>query len=275
MMRSLFSILLLSFLLGCASVKLPTERYVQYQYNKSYTYQDDELRIALENPLHCPLRIWVLSEDQVVQARFNEINPVLLDSKTDTVLTFLNTNPPKGEISFSSRLGSTSKEIKKIALDLPFKEGKRYRVIQGNNTDFTHKGSWSGYALDLGLKVGDTVCAATGGFVVGVIDQYKFGGEGKEWEPFANFVTLYEPISGLFTQYVHLKQDGSLVKVGDQVERGQPIALSGMTGQTNVEHLHFNCLVPVNTNEGLESIPYEFVGGIQSQGLKAGDMVSK
>lgn len=274
-MRSLFSIFLLPILLGCASAKLPSEKYGQYPYKKSFTYQDKELRIELENPLHCPLRIWVVSEDQVLQARFNKMNPVLLDSKSDTVLTFLNIDPPKGRIRFRSRLGSTSKVIKKIALDLPFKEGKKYRVIQGNNTDFTHKGSWSGYALDLGLKVGDTVCAATGGFVVGVIDKYRFGGEGKEWEPYANFVTLYEPNSGLFTQYVHLKQDGSLVKVGDKVERGQPIALSGMTGWTNVEHLHFNCLIPVNNNQGLESIPYEFVGGFQSEGLKEGDIVTK
>ena len=110
---------------------------------------------------------------------------------------------------------------------------------------------------------------------VGVIDKYKFGGEGDKWRPFGNFITIYEPDSGIFTQYVHLIKNGSLVKVGEKIDSGQPIALSGKTGQTDIEHLHFNCLIPINNNDGLKSIPFEFVEGYKSESLKKSDIVKK
>jgi murein DD-endopeptidase MepM/ murein hydrolase activator NlpD len=69
--------------------------------------------------------------------------------------------------------------------------------------------------------------------------------------------------------------NGSLVKIGDKVHRGQKIALSGNTGQSTVEHLHFSSLVPVNSEGGLKSVPIEFVGGIKAIHLKKGDVLKK
>jgi murein DD-endopeptidase MepM/ murein hydrolase activator NlpD len=129
--------------------------------------------------------------------------------------------------------------------------------------------------LDFDLKTNDTICSATDGFVVGVVSKYKYGGKGEEWKPFANFSTIYEPSSGVFTQYNHLVENGSLVKVGDKIVRGQKIALSGNTGLSTEEHLHFSCLIPVNSEDGLKSIPIEFVGGIKGINLKKGDELKK
>jgi murein DD-endopeptidase MepM/ murein hydrolase activator NlpD len=72
----------------------------------------------------------------------------------------------------------------------------------------------------------DTICSATDGFVVGIVNQYKYGGRRLKWHPFANTITVYDPISGLFTQYAHLVQKGNLVKMGDKVIRGQKIGLA-------------------------------------------------
>ena len=48
-----------------------------------------------------------------------------------------------------------------------------------------------------------------------------------------------------------------------------------MTGQPDVGHLHFNCLIPTNSKDGLMSIPFEFVGGYKSTELNKGDIIEK
>lgn len=274
-MKFYTNFLFLFVLFGCSSSKLPTKKISQYIYNKSYLYLDDSLKISLKNPLKCPLRIWIQTSNNELQTLFNQSTPITLKSEKDTIITYSNKSGLESKVNFASRLGSTSKQIKNIKLELPFKKGKGFVVVQGNNTNFTHNTDYSRYAVDFDLKVNDTICSATNGFVVGVIDKYKFGGKKPEWKDFGNFITIYEPNSGIFTQYVHLTENGSLVKLGDEIKQGQAIGLSGMTGQTYSEHLHFNCLVPVNNNDGLKSIPSEFTGSYKSTELKKGDLIEK
>ena len=158
-------------------------------------------------------------------------------------------------------------------MEFPFAKNKEYIILQGNNTNFTHNSNFSRYAIDFNLKTNDTVHSATNGYVVGVIDKYEFGGKSDKWRDYGNFITVYDPDSGIFCQYSHLVKSGSLVAIGDRVEMGQPIALSGNTGQSTVEHLHFNCLKPIHNNDGLISIPVEFVNGQKGIDLKEGDVV--
>lgn len=268
-------LLIIAVTIGCQSSKLPSKRYSQYQYHTSYTLDKNELKVELGNPLNCPLRVWIQSSDKDLKSYLDKINPIELEPTSDTLLIIPNINKLDSKINFASRLGSLSKKIKDIDLELPFIAGKQYRVIQGNNSNYTHNTNWSRYAIDFSLKINDTVCSATDGYVVGVIDQYKYGGKGDEWKPFGNFITIYDPFSGIFTQYVHLTENGSFVKVGDSIKKGQPIGLSGLTGQTDIEHLHFNCLVPSNSNDGLQSIPYQFIEGYKSVELKRNGLVKK
>ena len=274
-MKQLIGFIFIIALAGCQSNKLPDKKYGQYSYTRSAEFADGELKITLENPLMCPLRVWVQSADDPLQQILKPSNPIVLSPEMDTVIVIADITQPEGKIYFNSRLGSVDKEIRKTALDLPFPKGRKYRVIQGNNSNYTHNTDWSRYAVDFSLQVNDTICAAPDGYVVGVIDQYQYGGKGNKWKPYGNFVTIYEPSSGLFTQYVHLVQNGSFLSVGDSVKRGQPIGLSGMTGQTDIAHLHFNCLVPTTSSAGLKSTPFEFTGGYKSQSLKKGDVLRK
>lgn len=261
------------FISGFTVAQIPQEKYQQYEYEKSVINSHDTLKIILKNPLQCPLRIWIHTDDQDLQHKLNSLSPVLLQSTSDTTLIFTNLRGPGRKFRFSSRLGSLLKKTENIGLDLPFPTGREYLIMQGNNTDFTHNTEWSRYALDFNLKTNDTICSATDGYVVGVIDRYKLSGKGKEWQPFSNFLTIYDPDSGLFCQYVHLTQSGSLVKIGDHVKKGQKIALSGNTGQSTREHLHFSCLIPVNTEDGLKSVPITFANGLKGTALKKGDRV--
>ena|GEM_PF-335706 len=266
---------LMLFVCNCTAIKLPAETYDQYTYQTSYRHVDDQLIIDIENPLYSPLRVWIFNDSSSLQDLFDVANPVEIEAKSDTTLTYNNITEFDQDIRFSSRLGSLSKEIQPVTMEFPFPKNKEYRVLQGNDTDFTHNTDWSRYAIDFDLKTNDIITSASDGYVVGVVDKYEFGGEGPEWKPFANYITVYEPNSGIFIQYVHLLKNGSMVRVGDKIKAGQPIARSGNTGQSTIEHLHFNVLVPENSENGLRSVPIEFVGGANGTDLKKGDLVRR
>jgi murein DD-endopeptidase MepM/ murein hydrolase activator NlpD len=59
---------------------------------------------------------------------------------------------------------------------------------------------------------------------------------GNELNGYGNLVQVRHP-NGYVTAYAHAKE--LLVKRGDQVRRGQPIARSGQTGNVNAPQLHF------------------------------------
>ncbi|HMB41425.1 MAG TPA: M23 family metallopeptidase [Balneolaceae bacterium] len=271
----LWGITIILFLCSCKTAKLPAETYDQYAYRKSFRHVDDHLIIEIENPLHAPLRVWMFNNSNTLQNLFDAENPVEIGARSDTTLIYEDITEFDQDIRFSSRLGSLQKEIQPVTLEFPFPKNKEYRVLQGNNTDFTHNTEWSRYAIDFDLKTNDTVTSASDGYVVGVVDKYDFGGVGAEWQPFANYITVYEPESGIFIQYVHLVKNGSFVQVGDKIRAGQPIARSGNTGQSTIEHLHFNVLVPENSENGLRSVPIEFEGGIEGTRLKEVDVVRR
>jgi murein DD-endopeptidase MepM/ murein hydrolase activator NlpD len=273
--RLLTLLLFASLVFSCTYKKLPKQTLKQFQYKKEYRFSGDSLHVEIINPLHCPLRVWIQSTDTLQQRILSKKNPFLLPPFCDTSFVFSGFENSAATIRFAARLGDPAQEINPVALELPFPRRRWYRIIQGNNSKPTHRSDWSRFAIDFALAEKDTICAATDGYVVGVIDGYKFGGPDAKWRPFGNFITLFDPVSGYYTQYVHLCHEGSLVKVGDRVEKGMPIALSGKTGQTDVEHLHFNCLVPVNTSDGMKSTPVEFIEGYKGEALKRNMVVRK
>lgn len=121
------------------------------------------------------------------------------------------------------------------------------------------------------MAVGDTITAAAYGYVVGVVDGYKHGGNNRKWMDFANFITLYHPEFNVFTQYVHLVHNGSLVALGDTVVAGQPVALSGNTGFSSGPHLHFNVLRPMHKK--VVSTPVASIGNYKGEELVRGFVV--
>ncbi len=151
----------------------------------------------------------------------------------------------------------------------PFKRGKRYKVLQGYHGKYTHKNIDSKYALDFQMPIGDTICAARNGIVVNFVDTHKKGGKSKKFKPYANSILIYHP-DGTFAQYVHLKHKGVLVKEGDSIKQGQPIALSGNTGWSTEPHLHFS--VYIAKKGQFVSIP-TFFNGISGEKLRKGKRI--
>ena len=88
-------------------------------------------------------------------------------------------------------------------------------------------------------------------------DFSKAGLTKKAYGGRANFVRILHD-DGTMALYAHLKTDGVLVRVGQQVQAGQQIGLSGNTGFTTGPHLHF--AVQVNRGMRLISIPFRMRG---------------
>lgn len=71
-----------------------------------------------------------------------------------------------------------------------------------------------------------------------------------------------------FALYAHLQPGSLLVKVGDKVKAGQPLAKLGNSGNSDAPHLHFH-LVNANSPLAAEGVPYEFEAFAQ-MGLVSG-----
>lgn len=135
---------------------------------------------------------------------------------------------------------------------LPYESGKSFRVIQGYFSRFSHK---ERAALDFNMKCGTTITAARAGVVVRVKQDGNKGGLNKKFRKYGNNIVIQHE-DGSRAGYWHLQFNGALVKVGDTVSKGQPIALSGKTGYALLPHLHF--LVWTYTNNQWQQIPTRF-----------------
>ena len=136
--------------------------------------------------------------------------------------------------------------------NLPFEEGKTFVLSQGYNGKFTHQGK---DALDFTMPEGTKICAAREGIVVDVKENSRRGCPHERCRKDGNYISIYHQ-DGSFGEYYHLKKNGSKVKVGDQVQKGEVIGYSGNTGMTSGPHLHF--MVYFETDEDKETVKTQF-----------------
>lgn len=117
---------------------------------------------------------------------------------------------------------------------LPWATGATHRCCQSNRGIVSHRG-WEQFAYDFAMPVGTEVCAARAGKVIKVVVDHD--GHGHNWP---NNLVAIRHEDGTLAYYLHLKKDGSRVKVGDAVTQGQVIAESGHVGNSLAPHLHFH-----------------------------------
>lgn len=142
---------------------------------------------------------------------------------------------------------------KDFAYILPYTKGSSHRMIQGFNGEFSHRGK---NALDFEMPDGTPICAARGGQVVSVEEQYSVGGEQSLLKKKANHIEILHS-DGTIGRYAHLQKNGVIVRVGQHVNAGEVIGYSGNTGYSSGPHLHFEVVVLNNDLEYL-SIPVAF-----------------
>ncbi|MFK7957218.1 MAG: M23 family metallopeptidase [Lysobacterales bacterium] len=170
----------------------------------------------------------------------------------------------------------TPKHADNYPYALPYAAGESWRILQGFGSRFSHTGR-EGYAVDFGMPVGSQVMAARDGTVVQLREQHNRGCWDKECAKYANFLVVLHD-DGTTGEYYHLQQNGVLVEIGQKVNRGQLIALSGNTGHSTTPHLHF-AVYRADTWGRTQSLPFRFVDGGKKLGkprggqrhLKSGD----
>jgi murein DD-endopeptidase MepM/ murein hydrolase activator NlpD len=131
---------------------------------------------------------------------------------------------------------------------LPYAISERYEIYQGNCTWGGHHGPYQ-YSYDFLMPIGTTVTAVRDGLVIGIEDGFPEGG------PVENWVAIQHE-DGTVASYSHLHS--LLIYIGDEVNAGDPVGLSGNTGQTGgVPHLHFH-VAPCLHAEDCGTLPVTF-----------------
>lgn len=138
--------------------------------------------------------------------------------------------------------------------ELPYPPGYAFWIVQGVNGDYSHQGE---RAYDFDLPEGTPIHAARGGRVVYVKQDSTRHGEDPSFAQYANHVWI-EHDDGTLGRYLHIKHGGARVRVGQRVQAGVKIALSGNTGFSRAPHLHFEVAAANRDVDGLQTFPTRF-----------------
>jgi murein DD-endopeptidase MepM/ murein hydrolase activator NlpD len=190
--------------------------------------------LPVEVPLG-PLTITAHVGHATVQGRITVVDPAFPAKKLTLPPKFI--EPPA---SLRARIAADQRAFNE-AFTRPFAppgfEGPFALPVPGEATGHygdrrTYNGKQTGqhYGLDLNAAMGTPVLAANGGVVVMARDNY-----------YAGITVLVWHGADLYSAYFHLSE--LRVKVGQQVARGEPVALSGSTGQSTGPHLHWGIKV--------------------------------
>ena len=105
------------------------------------------------------------------------------------------------------------------------------------------------YAVDFIVPENTPILAALDGVVVDVKQDSNVGGEDKSYDTQGNYIEI-QHAKNEYSIYEHIRQQGSLVKIGDKVKTGQIIGYSGKTGWIAHlgPHLHFDVHIYLSNN---------------------------
>lgn len=230
----LFFSLLSTFAFSQQEIKIFSEKvnrgYVLYASNRAYCPLTISLDLNLENLRFSKgeNKIFLIPEKSE-KFKIGELN--IVDNKSAYKFTYF----------FRFNVGdiNISRYDTLYEYDLPFQRNKDFILYQGYNGIISHVNDNS---LDFKMDEGTEVTAAREGVVVKVVENNTESCPSEECKKFNNYIIIYHS-DGTFANYVHLKNNGSIVEPGDVVKKGDLIGYSGNTGYSSGPHLHFSCFI--------------------------------
>jgi len=220
----------------------------------------DEIRLLAENLSEFPLTYTLRVRTRDLATRGpTKVTRTLPAGKTEIAVAMQPASKPGGRYRYNYDWTVGDRDAvhdNDHVYLLPYEEGKSYRVIQSFGSRFSHTGLEQ-YAIDFLMPEGTPVHAARAGVVARVEERHSVGCWEDGCGRYANYVVVLHE-DGTTGEYYHLKKDGALVDVGDEVQAGQKIALSGNTGHTTIPHLHFAVYRAVDWGN-TQSVPVRFM----------------
>jgi len=166
---------------------------------------------------------------------------------------------------------STEEQIRNFkAVDLPFPVGVEFTVSQGAFGKASHNEPGNEYSWDFDVPFGTPVTAVEAGRVIEVWHPDQGGGCEPKYSAAAHNIKV-EHADGTVAQYVHVD---SIVEVGQEVRRGEIIAVTGNNGWICQPQLHFGVYASKSelySSPKRKTIPVQFRGlpnGLAVTGLR-------
>ena len=223
--------------------------------------ENDSIYLDFVNPFYAPMEVRLAPLDStkiyiktnnyaLLRYRDTLKNALVIPRNRVGDTTKINS---KAYINFKANFGDPNSIVdQNYRYTLPYPKGEKYKIIQSFGGKFSHNKPHSKYAIDFGTQIGDTITAIREGIVFYVKEDSNEHCRTRKCINKGNKIMILHK-DGTLAHYVHLNYQGALVVVGDKVEVGQPIAISGMTGFTTTPHLHL-----VLYKSGGISIPFYF-----------------
>lgn len=136
-------------------------------------------------------------------------------------------------------------------------DGTPAPIVQGPGGAFSHTDAVNQEAYDFAMPIGTPVVAARAGTVATIDQGFTEHGTDADLANRGNSIRVLHS-DGSWAVYLHLDPRSARVRIGDRVEAGQILALSGNTGRSKAPHLHLAIIA--NRDHVDESVPFELQG---------------
>lgn len=215
--------------------------YASIDAKVTYEKTENGYKIVAYNNEFCPVSIKI--DFKITNLKLKDINnsiyviPALTKDFEITTLEAINLKKAYS-LSFNTKSNFGDAKLKlptsNYNYDLPFKKGEEFMIWQGYNGSFSHTNENS---LDFNMSEGTEIYSVRDGIIVSVEQENNKTCETKDCAKYNNYILVYH-LDGTFSEYSHLKKHGSLVKVGDSIQKNELIGYSGNVGWSTGAHLH-------------------------------------